>query len=59
MPQIDPLTGNDYESEKRMYMRYHGLTEEQAVLALQALTHKERDEVFYSFSPWFLPGDVK
>lgn len=54
---IDPLTGNDYESEKRMYMRYHGLSEQDAIEALKAQTHKERDEVFYNRSPWFIPGD--
>lgn len=43
---IDPLTGNNYQSEKTMYIRYHGLTEDQADLVMSATTYIERDEIF-------------
>lgn len=42
----DPLTGNKYQSEKMMYIRYHGLTEDQADLVMSATTYIDRDEIF-------------
>lgn len=46
MSKIDELTGNKFESEKYMYMRYHGFSEEEANQILNTKTHLERDEVF-------------
>ena len=57
--RIDPLTGNDYESELHMYMRYHSLTKQEAERVLEAQTHAERDDLFYQMSAWYLPGDHK
>lgn len=44
----DELSGNSYHSEKAMYMRYHGLTEDQADLVMSAQSHNERDQIFNS-----------
>lgn len=44
--KMDTLTGNTYEGELNMYMRYHGLTLEQATLVMSAQTFKERDKIF-------------
>lgn len=41
--KYDPLTGSTIEKEIAMYVRYHGLTEEQARSVLMAQTHSERD----------------
>lgn len=42
----DNLTGNSYFSELTMYMRYHGLTEDQARKVLERQTHAARDAEF-------------
>lgn len=42
----DPVTGGDYIKEKEMYMRYHGLTEDEADLVMAASSYKERDAIF-------------
>lgn len=42
----DKLTGNSVESEVRMYIRYHGLTEQEARLLLTKQSYAERDELF-------------
>ena len=42
----DPVTGGSYESELRTYMRYHGLSLEEATQVLETKTHVERDIVF-------------
>lgn len=46
MDEIDQLTGNKFESEKNMYMKYHGLSEKEAIQVLNTKTYLERDEVF-------------
>lgn len=46
MTKLDPLTGNSYDSEFRMYMRYHGFSQEEAAFILEAVTYKERDRRF-------------
>lgn len=43
--RIDNLTGNSYESEKQMYIRYHGFTEAEAEFVLEQQTHIERDDI--------------
>lgn len=43
MKKIDPLTGNSYESEKRMYIRYHGLSDSQAETVMYQNTYQDRD----------------
>jgi hypothetical protein len=42
----DPVTGGDYIKEKEMYIRYHGLTEDEADLVMAASSYKERDAIF-------------
>ena len=45
--RIDPLTGNRYDSELSMYMRYHGLTQSEAAEVLaEVSSHANRDRVF-------------
>lgn len=44
--RIDEVTGNDYMKEKEMYIRFHGLTEDEADLVMEARTYIERDTVF-------------
>lgn len=46
MERIDELTGNKYGRELEMYMRYHGLSLEQAAMLLETQTYKERDALF-------------
>lgn len=50
MKKIDPLTGYNYESELQVYVRYHGLTQEQAaeVMAVTA-SHAARSAKFHEF----------
>jgi len=44
--QIDPLTGGNYDNEKKVYTHYHKLNDEQATYIMSKLTHKERDAAF-------------
>lgn len=47
--KIDHLTGSDYESEFKIYVHYHNLTNEQATLIMAATTYLERDKLFNKF----------
>lgn len=47
MNMVDELTGADYKKELSFYVRYHGLSVEQAIEVLAASkSHSERDAVF-------------
>lgn len=43
---LDPVTGNDYLNEMRMYGRYHKLTFAQCELVMKAGSYSERDAIF-------------
>jgi len=44
--RIDELTGATYEKELTMYIRYHGLSHDEATRVMSKTTHTERDEEF-------------
>jgi len=46
--RIDPLTGGNYDSEKKIYTHYHKLNNEQATYVMSKLTYKERDAAFHT-----------
>lgn len=48
--KTDKLTGNSWESERNMYVRYHGLTTEQAEALLECDTYADRDRMFDLFT---------
>lgn len=43
---IDPVTGGTVKREREMYIRYHGLTAQQADLVMAQTTRQNRDLVF-------------
>jgi len=46
--RIDPLTGGNYDSEKKIYTYYHKLNDEQATYVMSKLTYRERDAAFHT-----------
>lgn len=56
-PRIDPLTGNSYDKEVSMYMRYHGLSEGDARRVVDVVSsHLDREAAFSSIIQSLLAG---
>lgn len=46
---MDKLTGNKWASERLMYVRYHGLSKQQATEVMGLSTYAERDALCDAF----------